>query len=77
MVNFVQDRRENKVVLVYTVIFLLANKSLKEVLDSDVKAKTSFFTSIDKVLNMTKISKELKDEIRKKGRKLPFIDYKF
>ena len=77
MIKFVQDRRENKVVLVYTVIFLLANKSLKEVLDSDVKAKTSFFTSIDKVLNMTKISKELKDEIRKKGRKLPFIDYKF
>ena len=77
MIKFVQDRRENKIVLVYTVIFLLSNDSLKEALENNIKLKTSFLTSIDKILNMAKISNELKDEIRKKGKQLPFIDYKF
>ena len=77
MIKFVQDRRENKIVLAHTVIFLLAKKALKEVLESNIKAKTSFLTSVDKILNMTKISNELKAEIRKKGKQLPFIDYEF
>ena len=77
MIKFVQDRRENKIVLVYTVMFLLSNDSLKEALENNIKLKTSFLTSIDKILNMAKISNELKDEIRKKGKQLPFIDYKF
>ena len=77
MIKFVQDRRENKIVLVYTVIFILSSNSLKQALDSHIKAKTSFLASIDKILNMTKISNEMKDEIRKKGKQLPFIDYEF
>ena len=77
MVNFVQDRRENKLVLVYTVIYILTNKYLKRALNSNIKAKTSFITSVDKILSMSKISDELKNEIRNKGSQLKFINYEF
>ena len=68
-VDFVKDTFENKKILVHFVMYLLYSKSLKNTLKNDIY-KNLFFKSVNKVLNMDKISNELKDEIRKKGKEL-------
>ena len=78
MIDFVQDRVENKKVLVNTIMNLFRRKSsFKKALKTNKKIYELFISCLDKVLNMTKISDELKNEIRKKGKTLKFINYNF
>ena len=77
MISFVQDRKENKIVLVNMVLNILSKNLLKKALNSNKKVKASFISSVDKVLKMTNISDKLKGEIRKIGNQLKFIDYTF
>ena len=77
MINFVKDRKENKLVLVNMVLNILSRNLLKQALNSDKNVKKSFIKSLDKILNMTKISDELKNKIRKIGKQLKFGDYVF
>ena len=75
-INFVQDRIPNKKVLVHLILFLFDRLSLKKTLKSEEVNKL-FISCIDRVLKMDKISDELKNEIRQKGKKLKFIKYSF
>ena len=68
-IDFVKDTVENKRILVNFAMYLLSSKSLIETLNNDT-FKTIFFSSINKVLKMNRISDMLKNEIRKKGKKL-------
>ena len=77
MIDFVQDRVENKKVLVNLILHLFDRKSFKKALKTSEDLYKLFISCLDKVLKMTKISNKLKDEIRKKGKTLKFIDYKF
>ena len=74
---FVQDIIENKKILVNFTLFILSQKQLKKALSTSKDINNLFISCIDKVLKMSKISDELKNEIRKKGRQLKFIDYPF
>ena len=56
---------------------LFSQKTLSEALKRSKDIYKLFISNIDKILKMTNISKELKDEIRKKGKQLKFVDYPF
>ena len=77
MLDFVQDRAENKRVLVNLVLFILSRKYLKQALKISKDIYNLFISCLDKILKMSKISEDLKDEIRKKGKQLKFINYHF
>ena len=77
MLDFVQDRAENKRVLVNLVLFILSRKYLKQALKISKDIYNLFISCLDKILKMSKISEDLKDEIRKKGKQLKFINYNF
>ena len=53
--DFVKDTVENKRILVNFAMYLLSSKSLKEMLNNDA-FKTTFFSSMNKVLKMNGIS---------------------
>ena len=77
MLIFVQDKIENKKILVNFTLFILSKKQLKKALSTSKDINNLFISCVDKVLKLSKISDELKKEIRKKGRQLKFIDYPF
>ena len=78
MIDFVQDRVENKRVLINTIMTLFRRKkSFEKAIKTSKKIYKLFISCLDKVLKMTNISDKLKNEIRKKGKELEFIDYKF
>ena len=77
IIAFVQDTIENKKILVNLILHLFSQKTLSEALKRSKDIYKLFISNIDKILKMTNISKELKDEIRKKGKQLKFVDYPF
>ena len=77
IMDFVQDRFEHKKVIVNFIMRLLGRKSLEKALKTSKDLYDIFISCVDKALNMTKISDELKNEIRKKGKELKFINYPF
>ena len=56
---------------------LFSKKSLEITLKKYINVYNLFISSIDKVLKMSQISEELKNEIRNKGKQLKFINYSF
>ena len=77
IIDFAQDTVENKLILVNLIMNLFSKKSLEITLKKNINVYNLFISSIDKVLKMSKISEELKSEIRNKGKLLKFIDYPF
>ena len=77
MLDFVQDRVENKKILGVFVLYLLSRNVLKQALKLNPDIHNKFITCIDKILKMEKISNNFKIEIRQKGKKLDFINYPF
>ena len=75
-IAFVQDRPENKKILVNFIIRLMGRSSLSQTLKNKDINKL-FISCVDRVLKMTNISEDLKKEIRNKGKKLNFIKYPF
>ena len=75
MLDFVQDRIENKKILGVFVLYLLTRNELKQALEKNKDANNLFITCVDKILKMEKISDVFKNEIRKKGKQLEFINY--
>ena len=77
MLDFVQDRIENKKILGVFVLYLLTRNKLKQALEMNKDINNLFITCVGKVLKMEKISEVFKNEIRKKGKQLKFINYHF
>ena len=77
IIEFSQNRIANKIILVHFLMSLLRRESLKKAINVNNDIKTIFISCIDRVLKEEKISNELKNEIRKKGKQLKFIKYHF
>ena len=76
LIDFTLDIPKNKKVLVNFIIFIFQNKYLKDLLDFENDNKL-FNSCLDRIFNCKYISDELKKEVRKRGKKLSFIQYKF
>jgi len=76
LIDFTLDIPKNKKVLVNFIIFIFQNKYLKDLLHFENDNKL-FNSCIDRIFNCKYISDELKKEVRKRGKKLSFIKYKF
>ena len=76
LIDFTLDSQKNKKVLVNFIIFIFQKKYLKDLLDFEDDNKL-FKSCLDRIFNCKYISKELKNEVRKIGKKLTFIKYKF
>ena len=71
---FVKDNVKNKRILVNLAMYVLSIKKLREILKKNNYLKNLFYSCIERVLSMTKISDKLKNEIRKKGKELKLIN---
>ena len=58
MIDFVQDRVENKKLLVHLILHLFNRKSFKKALNTSLDLYNLFISSLDKVLKMSKISEK-------------------
>ena len=76
LIDFTLDIPKNKKVLVNFIIFIFQNKYLKDLLHFENDNKL-FNSCLDRIFNCKYISDELKKEVRKRGKKLSFIKYKF
>jgi glycosyltransferase involved in cell wall biosynthesis len=74
-IDFVQEVVENKKLLVYLMVYLLNRPKLKEALDLSDYTKKLFISCIDRVLKQKLISDSYKDEIKKRVKKLNFLEY--
>ena len=74
IIDFVQDTVENKKILVNLILHLFNRKTLAKALKRSKDIEKIFYSNIDKILKMPKISNKLKDEIRKKGKQLKYIN---
>jgi len=77
MVDFVQDTINNKIILVNLLMYLLNRKDSLKIALKNKYINKIFINCLDTILKMDKITDEFKNEIRQKGKKLQFIDYKF
>ena len=75
-IDFSQETRENKKILVYLITFMIDRPQLENTL-SDDKNKKLFISCLDRILNCKFISDEDKNIIRKRGKKLTFLNYPF
>ena len=76
LIDFTLDIPKNKKVLVNFIIFIFQNKYLKDLLHFENDNKL-FNSCLNRIFNCKYISDELKKEVRKRGKKLSFIKYKF
>ena len=77
IIDFSKDTYENKIVIAHFILGLMKHKKIKETLFLDNDYKDLFISCIDRALKNKYISDELKNEIRKEGKKLEFLDYNF
>ena len=75
-IDFVQNTKENKKLLVYLIMYMLNRPKLDETLKNEYHKKL-FFSCLDRILNSSFISDTYKNEIRKKGKTKKFIKYPF
>jgi glycosyltransferase involved in cell wall biosynthesis len=75
-IDFSQETRENKKILVYLITFMIDRPQLENTL-SDDKNKKLFISCLDRILNCKLISDEDKNIIRERGKKLTFLNYPF
>ena len=76
LIDFSLDLPKNKKVLVHFILFLFKRAYIQKVLSIENNNKV-FISCLDRILNSSYISDELKNEIRIRGRKLNFIKYNF
>ena len=74
-IDFVQEVVENKKLLAYLMVYLLDRPKLKEALDLSDYTKNLFISCIDRVLKQKLIFDSYKDEIKKRVKKLNFLEY--
>ena len=66
-IDFSQETRENKLLLVYLIIFMIERPKLEKTLNNDYNKKL-FISCLDRILSSKLISDEHKKLIREKGR---------
>ena len=76
LIDFSLDLPKNKKVLVHFILFLFKRAYIQKVLSIENNNKV-FISCLDRILNSSYISDELKNEIRIRGKKLNFIKYNF
>ena len=76
LIDFSLDLPKNKKVLVHFILFLFKRAYIKKVLSIENNNKV-LISCLDRILNSSYISDELKNEIRIRGKKLNFIKYNF
>jgi len=76
-IDFSLDFPRNKKVLVNFMIYLFNNEFLQETLNSTEYNNKLFNSCLDRIFKCKYISDEHKNEIRKRGKNLGFIKYKF
>ena len=76
LIDFSLDLPKNKKVLVHFILFLFKRAYIQKVLSIENNNKV-LISCLDRILNSSYISDELKNEIRIRGRKLNFIKYNF
>ena len=77
VIDFTRETKKNKVLLVYLLTYLFNQNRMDKTLESNDYVYKLFISCLDRILNSKYISEEHKNEIRKRGRNLEFIDYKF
>ena len=76
-IDFSLDLPRNKKVLVNFMIYLFNNEFLQETLNSTEYNNKLFNSCLHRIFKCKYISDEHKNEIRKRGKNLGFIKYKF
>ena len=76
LIDFSLDLPKNKKVLVHFILFLFKRAYIQKVLSIENNNKV-LISCLDRILNSSYISDELKNEIRIRGKKLNFIKYNF
>ena len=77
VIDFTRETIENKKLLVYLIIYLFNQSRMEKTLESNEYIYKLFISCLDRILDSKYISDEYKNEIRKRGRDLEYIDYEF
>ena len=75
-IDFTQDTIENKLLLVYMMIYMMNRPRLEKTLN-DKYNRRLFISCLDRILNSDYISDENKQLIRERGKELNYINYDF
>ncbi len=75
-IDFTQETKENKLLLVYLIIYLINQPDIKESLNNDYN-KNLFISCFNRILESKYISIENKNLIKDKVKKLDFLNYQF
>ena len=75
-IDFTQETKENKLLLVYLIIYLINQPDIKESLNNDYN-KNLFISCFNRILESKYISFENKNLIKDKVKKLDFLNYQF
>ena len=75
-IDFTQETRQNKLLLVYLIIFMIERPKLEKTLNNEYNKKL-FISCLDRILSSKLISDEHKKLIREKGKKLSYLKYPF
>ena len=77
VIDFPKNSIDGQKLSVYVMINLMNKKGLEKMLNDKEYNKKLFYSCLDRIFNSTLITKELKNEIRKKGKTLKFLKYNF
>ena len=76
VIDFSQETFASRKLLIYLVTYLLQYKEFKEIIKMNKYNKKLFISCINRIFNLKYISKEDKEEIKKRMRKLDFQNLK-
>ena len=77
VIDFSKESFKNKEILVNYITYFFMEKELKTLLKANKKYNKIFIDCLDRILKCKYISLKDKNKIRKKGKKLKFIKFKF
>lgn len=77
LIKMSKNTQKHKKILVILLNYILSNNHLEEVMKRNIYNYNLLNSCLNRILNSKYISLEDKDEIRKLGKLLPFLNYKF
>ena len=75
-IDFTQETKENKLLLVYMIIYMINRPQLEKTLKNNYNKKL-FISCLDRIFKSKYIRNKNKKLIRERGKKLQFLDYPF
>ena len=73
-IDFTKDNFENKKLLIYLITHLMKRPNLKETFETNEENKKLFISCLNKIINNEYISKENKEEIKNRTKKIDFLN---